>query len=102
MGCNVLVPMIVYSKELLNNAEDPTQLSRRLHELSPTKRSGCIVALILRATTSSSKKRFLLSLSEPVVLEIMEETREVRYPFIGPIPRWLRVDRVSDVLCTVT
>lgn len=69
---------------MLDNAKDPVELSRRLHELPPTKRSGCVVALILRATMSTDKKGLLMALPEPIVLDVMEETREVRSPLRGP------------------
>ncbi len=69
--------IMINRKVLLDSAEDPAQLSRRLNELPPTKRSACIVGLILRAATIPSKKELLMSLPEPQVLDIMEETREV-------------------------
>lgn len=65
-------------KELLDNVEDPAQLSHHLNELPPSKRSACIVALICRAIASPSKKGLLMSLSESIVLDILEETRDVR------------------------
>lgn len=69
--------MVINRKELLDHAEDPAQLSHRLHELPPTERLGCMVALIRRATASPTQKGLLMSLPEPMVLDIMEETRGV-------------------------
>lgn len=66
-------------KKLLDNTRDASQLSRRLNELSPTERSGCTAALILRATATQTGKMFLMSLPEPTVLDILEETRDVRF-----------------------
>lgn len=66
-------------KKLLDDVDDPTRLSNQLAQLPPTKRSACMVALIRRATTSSDKKGLLMSLPEPIVLDVMEETRDVRF-----------------------
>ncbi len=64
-------------KNLLDNVKDASQLSQCLTDLPPTKRSNCMAALIIRATTAPSNKGLLMSLPEPTVLDILEETRDV-------------------------
>lgn len=57
--------------------KDPNQLSHCLLELPPTVRAGSMVALIHRATASSSDKDLLMNLPESVASDILEETRNV-------------------------
>ncbi len=63
-----------------DNLEDSAQLSDHISGLSPSERPGCIVGLLLRATKSSRKTNFLMSLPESQVLDIVEDAREV-HPF---------------------
>lgn len=98
VGC-ILFALTMFNRvEPLDNLEDPTQLSHHLDALPSADRSKCMTSLIIRATTDPRKKELLMLLPEPVVHEIMEGTRVVRLSFIGLIPGYARVDRISAVL----
>lgn len=72
------MPTILSRRDLLDQVEGPTQLSHYLSELPLIERSSCIVALLRQAIKSPIKKSLLMSLPEPILLDIMEETLAVR------------------------
>ncbi len=65
----------------LDHLGDPNQLSRHLDKLSSTDHLNCMVALILQASTIPSKKELIMSLSGPMVMDVMEKTWVVRSLF---------------------
>ena len=49
-----------------------------LDELSLSRRLLCILTLIRRAEISNDDKKLLLSLPEALIIDVIEEVREVR------------------------